>query len=183
VSNLLDGPIAAFDVIVLAVIVVSAIMSLGRGLVREASSVFAFIAGFFVALLAVQYAGPLLRTVTPEDWGTLPANAIAFVVGFLLSYLAAAFLGGRLSRLLHASPEIGVIDRLAGAAFGVARGLLACILFVLLMQQVLPEDATPTFVSRAWCYDFLDGAASWIRSIVPGFVDRAADTVTSPVTD
>lgn len=182
-SNLLDGPIAAFDVIVVAIVVVSAVMSLGRGLVREASSVLSFIAGGLAAYYCVVLFEKSLRVALPADWPTITAGAILVVLGFLAAYTAAAFIGGRLSRLLHASPEIGVIDRLAGAVFGIARGLLACILFVLLMQQVLPEDATPTFVTRAWSYQFLDSAAGWIREIVPGFVDRAADTVTAPVTD
>lgn len=178
-SNLLDGPVAAFDVIVLAIIVVSALMSLGRGLVREASSVLAFVAGGLAAYYCVVLFEGSLKAILPADWPGIAAAAILIVVGFLAAYGAAAFVGGRLSRLLHASPEIGIIDRLAGAAFGVARGLLACVLFVLLMQQVLPEDATPTFVTRAWCYEILDGTASWIREFVPGFVDRAAETVTT----
>lgn len=182
-SNLLDGPIAAFDVIVVAIIVVSAVMSLGRGLVREASSVISFIAGGLAAYYSVVLFEEPLKSALPPTWPSITAAAILVVLGFLAAYTLAAFLGGRLSRLLHASPEIGVIDRLAGALFGVARGLLACVLFVLLMQQVLPEEATPTFVSRAWSYQFLDAAASLIREIVPGFVDRATDTVTAPVTD
>ena len=37
-----------FDFVVLAVIVVSAVMSLGRGLIREAFSVISFIIGGFI---------------------------------------------------------------------------------------------------------------------------------------
>jgi membrane protein required for colicin V production len=109
----------------------------------------------------------------------IPA-AILVVVGFLAAYSLAAFLGGRLSKLIHSSPEIGVVDRLAGAVFGVFRGALAAILFVLLMQQVLPDNATPGDIAKAGSYSYLSGAASWIRDVVPGFVQSATEAVRSP---
>jgi uncharacterized membrane protein required for colicin V production len=44
-----------FDVIVVAVIVISAVMSLGRGLIREAFSVVSFIVGGLVGYWAVVF--------------------------------------------------------------------------------------------------------------------------------
>jgi membrane protein required for colicin V production len=102
------------------------------------------------------------------------------VVGFLAAYSLAAFLGGRLSKLIHSSPEIGVVDRLAGAVFGIFRGALATILFVLLMQQVIPDNATPGDIAKSGSYPYLSGAASWIRDVVPGFVQSATEAVTTP---
>jgi hypothetical protein len=49
------------------------------------------------------------------------------------------------------------------------------------MQQVLPDEATPTFVTRARSYPILDGAASWIRATFPGFVQEAKDAIEAPV--
>lgn len=166
---------SAFDVIILAVIVVSAVMSLGRGLIREAFSVISFIIGGLAAYFALQTFREPLASVIPADWPSITPSAILVVVGFLAAYSLAAFIGGRLSKLIHASPEIGVVDRLAGAAFGVVRGVLAAILFVLLMHQVLPEADTPTFVSKARSYPYLNDAASWIQERVPGFVEGAAE--------
>lgn len=180
-SQLFDGPLSAFDIIVLAVIVVSAIMSLGRGIVREATSVVSFIVGGLAAYYCLVFFHEPLAAVIPDSWPGITPAAILVVVGFIAAYSLAAFLGGRLARILHASPEIGIVDRIAGAAFGAARGALAAVVFVLLMQQVLPDEATPTFVTRAQSYRVLDIAATWIRENVPGFVERARDTIVSPV--
>lgn len=171
-----------FDVVVIAVVLVSAVMSLGRGLIREAFSVASFVVGGLVGWLSFSFLEPIVRGwIAPTAKGpdTLSA-AITFGVGFLAAYMVAAFLGGRLSKLIHSSPEIGVIDRLAGAAFGVVRGLLASILFILLMQQVLPENATPGDIAKARSYPYLSGAAGWIRSTVPGFVKSATEAIKDP---
>lgn len=179
-STLFDGPIGAFDIIVLAIIVVSMVMSLGRGLIREASSVISFIIGGAAAWYAVKFLRAPLESIIPDSWPDITASVVLVVVGFFAAYSLAAFVGGRLSRLIHSSPEIGLVDRMAGAAFGIARGLLAAVLFVLLMKQVLPEDATPTFVSRSRSYPVLEGIATWVESHFPGFVEKARDTVVAP---
>jgi membrane protein required for colicin V production len=169
-----------FDFVVLAVIVISAVMSLGRGLIREAFSVISFIIGGLAAFYAlVFFEKPLKGLISPDADSMVPA-AILVIVGFLAAYSLAAFLGGRLSKLIHSSPEIGVVDRLAGAVFGIFRGALAAILFVLLMQQVLPDNATPGDIAKAGSYPYLSGAASWIRDVVPGFVQSATEAVRNP---
>jgi hypothetical protein len=57
---------------------------------------------------------------------------------------------------------------------------LAAILFVLLMQQVIPDNATPGDIAKSGSYPYLSGAASWIRDVVPGFVQSATEAVKSP---
>lgn len=182
-ADLFKDGITAFDIIVLAIIVVSAVMSLGRGLIREASSVFSFIVGGLAAYYALVLFERPLASVLPRSWPPITPAAILVVVGFLLAYSLAAFLGGRVSRLIHANPEIGLIDRMAGAVFGVLRGALSIVLFVLLMQQVLPEESTPRFVADSRVFPYADAAAGWIRTNVPGFVDRARKTIEAPVQD
>jgi membrane protein required for colicin V production len=169
-----------FDAIVAAVIIVSAVMSLGRGLIREAFSVISFLIGGLAALYALAFfEAPLKGIISPDSESMVPA-AILVVVGFLAAYSLAAFAGGRLSKLIHSSPEIGVVDRIAGAVFGIARGALAAILFILLMQQVVADNATPAPIAKAYTYPYLSGAAGWIRNTVPGFVQSATEAVKAP---
>lgn len=180
-GDLFSGPLGAFDIIVFAVILVSAVMSLSRGLVREASSVLAFVFGGLVAYYALSLLRAPLEPMVPEGWPPITASVIVVLIGFILAYSIAAFIGGRVAKLIHASPEIGLLDRLAGAAFGAARGALAVILFVLLMQQVLPESATPGFIAESRIYPYADAAAEWLRDTIPGFVDRARETIDRPL--
>lgn len=180
-SDLSQGPGLVFDLILLIVIIVSAVMSLGRGLIREASSILSFIVGGIVGFVFVRLLGGVVEPLFPDSWSDLVPAVVVFLIGFIVAYSLAAFVGGRLSRLVHASPEIGLLDRLAGAGFGVARGVLAGVLFILLVQQVLPEESVPEQLTDSFSYEFLDAAASWIRNTIPGFVEKAGEAIGAQV--
>ncbi|ACT59633.1 CvpA family protein [Hirschia baltica] len=167
--------ITAFDVIVVAIIVVSAIMSLSRGLVREASSILSFIAGGIAALFLVKFFGEPARALVPGDWPKVTADIILGVIGFVGVYIAAGWFGSQLAKLIHTSPQIGSLDRIAGAIFGAARGMLAIVLFVLLMHMMIPKDNTPALIANSKLYPYADNAATWFSENFPGFVQQAKD--------
>ncbi len=178
-SELAETSITAFDIIVVAVLFISAVMSLSRGLMREASSVLAFVFGGFIAYFALITFRDTARDILPVGDNTLIADALVVVIGFLAAYLLAGWVGTQLSKLIHASPEIGSLDRVAGAAFGAARGALAIILFVLLMHMMIPRDSTPGFIANSKLYPYADGAARWISSHLPGYIETAQDNFPS----
>lgn len=162
---------AVFDVVIIGLMVLSAVMSIGRGLVREAFSVIAFAIGGLAAWLCVRYLEPFLKPlISPSGPSVLPA-AILVVLGFFAAYSLAAFLGSRLSKLIHASPEIGAIDRIAGAAFGLARGLLAAVLFILLMHQVVRPGEEPDWIAKSISYPYLNVAAGWVGDGLTGVIE------------
>jgi membrane protein required for colicin V production len=180
-DNLFGGPLTYFDAIVLGVVALSALMSLGRGLIREATSVLSFIIGGLAAYYALRLFEGSLKTALPPGWPDISAAVILVVVGFIVAYWLAAFAGGKLSRLINVSPEFGTLDRIAGAAFGALRGVLASVLFVVLLQQVLPDDAIAPGITESALYPHLNIVAEWIRDNVPGFVDRAREAIEAPV--
>ncbi len=152
-----------FDVVVVAVVILSAVMSIGRGLIREAFSVISFTIGGLAAWLCIKlFQEPLQQVVSPGDPDSILAPLILFLVGFLAAYALAALLGQRLSKLIHAAPEIGALDRIAGAGFGVIRGLLAVILFLLLMHQMVRPGEEPPEIAKSQSYPILNEAAGWV---------------------
>lgn len=159
-----------FDVIVVAIILLSAVMSIGRGLIRETFSILAFIIGGISAYFCITlFQEPLGQWISPDKPSTAPA-VILFLVGFLVAYVAAAFLGARVSKLFNESPEIGIVDRLAGAGLGVVKGLVACILFIVLLHQVVRPGEEPPEIAKSQTYPLLDGAAGWIGGGLTGVI-------------
>jgi uncharacterized membrane protein required for colicin V production len=160
-----------FDVIILSVIVLSAVMSAGRGLIRETFSIIAFVVGLFVAWLCIRFGQQHLKNmISPDEPSIVPAM-ILFLVGFLVSYALAAFLGARLSRLFNDSPEIGLFDRLAGAGLGVAKAILACVGFVVLLHLVVRPGEEPPEIAKSTTYPYLDNAAGLVGGGLTGVID------------
>lgn len=175
-------PAWVFDVVVIGLTLISAVMSIGRGLIREAFSVISFTIGGLAAWLCVRFFEPPLKSmISPNEPSVVPA-AILVVVGFLIAYSLAAFLGSRLSKLIHSSPEIGALDRIAGAFFGLARGILAAILFVLLMHQVVRTGEEPDWIAKSTTYPYLNIAAGWVgdglTTVIEFFIGKATPAPT-----
>ena len=160
-----------FDVVVIAVIVLSAVMSTGRGLIREIFSVLAFLIGGLSAYFCIVFFEPSLKKVISPDQPSIAPAVILFMAGFLVAYVLAAFLGARLSRLFNDNPEIGWTDRLAGALLGVVKGAVACVLFVVLLHQVVRPGEEPPEIAKSQTYPLLDTAAGWIGGGLTGVIE------------
>jgi len=127
-----------FDYVVLAVIGISVLLSIMRGFVREVLSLAGWVVAFFVAKLYTLDLAPLLPEAIPSD--SLKFLA-AFIVLFLGTLLVCSLLAIAISHLFR---KIGLnwVDRLLGAAFGVARGLMIIGVLVLLAGLTnIPKDA------------------------------------------
>lgn len=117
-----------FDYAVLAVVGLSLLLGMWRGLVSEMLALAAWVMAFFAARATATEVGAVFADVLKDA-------TVQYVVGF-----AAVFLGMlvifavlRLAlRGLLAAAGLGLLDRVLGAAFGAARGLLAVLALVLL---------------------------------------------------
>ena len=160
-----------FDVVIVAVILLSAVMSLGRGVIRETFSLISFFVGGIAAFFCISlFQQPLKNMISPNEPSVAPA-VILFLVGFLVAYVLAAFLGARVSRLFNENPEIGWGDRIAGALLGVLKGVGACVLFVVLMQQVIRPGEEPPEIAKSQTYPVLDTAAGWLGGGLTGVIE------------
>lgn len=128
------------DIALLAVLLVSILLGLWRGLVYEVLSV----AGWVLAFIAAQRFASPVATVLPMD-GFAPALQLA--AGFALVFVGVAFAAGLVSWLvkkLVASVGLRPVDRLLGAVFGVARGVL------ILLAVATVVSMTPMRTEQAW---------------------------------
>lgn len=130
------------DWALLAVLLLSALLGLWRGLVYEVLSVAAWVVAF---VLAQAYAAPAGAWL-PVDSLSAPLQLAA---GFAVVFLSAAFAGGLLAWLVKKLVEsVGLrpVDRILGGAFGLARGL------VILLGVTVVVSMTP-LQTQAWWRD------------------------------
>lgn len=115
-----------FDLIFLAVLSLSALLGVWRGLVGEIFSLLGWIAAIAVARQFAQQLAPKLSGLATAPWAQL---ALAFVVIVVLVLVVLALLRFLVRELLSVV-GLGVMDRLAGAVFGVVRGVLIGVIVV-----------------------------------------------------
>ncbi|HET8610999.1 MAG TPA: CvpA family protein [Burkholderiales bacterium] len=127
----------AFDYAVVAIIGLSVLFSIMRGLVREVLALVAWVVAFVVARMwAVNGAHYVPSAVTDPALRVV----IAFVVLFLVALIAMGFLTRAVSALVRVS-GLGFVDRGLGAVFGFARGVLIITIVVLIAGMTpLPHD-------------------------------------------
>lgn len=130
------------DAVLLAVLGLSAVIGLWRGLVYEVLSLAGWVAAF---LLAQAYAAEVGSRL-PMDGASAPLQLAA---GFVLVFIGAVFAAGLVAWLvkkLVASVGLRPVDRLLGAAFGLMRGA------VLLLALAVVISMTP-LQSQPWWRD------------------------------
>ena len=127
-----------FDYAMLAIVLISVGISIWRGLVREVMSILSWIAAIWIALhYTVPFADTILASAIANPSGRY---ATAFVVIFIGTVFLLELIGVLLAKMLHAA-GLAFIDRLLGAVFGAARGvLLAWILVLVAGLTTLPHQ-------------------------------------------
>lgn len=149
------------DFFVLAVISVSALLSLWRGFVREALSLVSWVVALWVAML---FFHDLARWLA--RWIETPS--VRGLVAFATLFVAVVLLGGLVNYLagqLVAKTGLTATDRALGIVFGVARGVVIVAVLVLLAGlTTLPQDG---WWSESLLLGHFQDMALWLRSFLP----------------
>ena len=161
--------IAWIDVVILALIVLSAILSLFRGFVREAVALATWLIALWVAMTFYEeLAAWLAQWITLVSAQKITAFGILFVIVLLLGTIVNFLAGKLVSRT-----GLTGTDRVLGVVFGVARGGVIVAILVLL------GGLTP-FPQDPWWQDsqfltYFEEFALWMKSFLPGEI---ADNIT-----
>ena len=117
-----------FDYVVIAIVGLSILLSVIRGLVREVLALLAWVIAFIAAnFLAGPLASVLPGAVSNAEVRLLIGFSVAFVV-VLFSMSVLAMFASKLVK----NAGLGVEDRMLGGVFGLARGMLVVMVLVLL---------------------------------------------------
>lgn len=108
------------DFVICAVLLISTVVGVSRGVVREILAIVAWVVAIF---LAIRFAPELGDKIPLESMGPLVRNALAGIVIVVLTLFAFGLFGKLCARLLAAA-SISFEDRAIGSVFGFARGVL-----------------------------------------------------------
>ena len=158
------------DLAVLAIILVSALLSMLRGFSREVLA----IASWAAAAAAAYYFYPVVQPyLAPYIHKEVIAQAAAAAVVFFATLIVVSLFTVRLSDAILDS-KIGALDRTLGFAFGVARGFLLAVVAFAIFNWLVSEKQQPEWVRTAKTRPVLTETADKIVALLP---EDAAATV------
>ena len=169
-SDYIEAGAYIFDLVFAALILLSAFMAFARGFIREVTSVFALLIAAGAAIGAWFYLGPLVQSYLPDGIHQLVPYAGSAILGFLIVYSLSAWTGRKFSRFIHSATDIGLIDRIIGFFFGLARGGLVVFLILVVVLQFVKEENFSS-VSESYTYKYFVVSAEWAAETFPGLTD------------
>jgi membrane protein required for colicin V production len=153
------------DVAVVAVVIVSTIIGVLRGFVREVLSILAWAAAVAAAIWFGPSASRLLHAYISTPF---VAPVLAYAGIFLIVLVPLGIASHYIAQTVRRSP-IGIADRCLGVPFGVIRGLALIGLVYFAFSLVVPFHAQPTWLTRARLLPVIRASSDVISSLVPGF--------------
>lgn len=154
------------DWALLAVLVLSCLLGMWRGVIREALSLAAWFLGF---VLSSKYASELASHLPLTDWSDNARQALAWVLVFTATWLTMTLLATLLRGLVSAV-GLGLLDRLMGGVFGLLRGAIA------LMALSVAVGLTPVKSTSAWMNSWVAQLADWsvlfFKPVLPAPLER-----------
>lgn len=122
------------DWTIIAIIALSSLIGVSRGLIKEALSLVNWFAAFVIAMtFKVELAALMTELVATPSLRQLAAFAILFIV----TLIAGSLLSGLLAQLVKATGLSGT-DRLLGLVFGAIRGAIVVLALVIILPKLIP---------------------------------------------
>lgn len=156
-------PITILDIVLLAVMLLSGLLAMIRGFMREILSIAAWAAAAVATLLLYQRLLPVAKTYFNND--IVAAGAVVGGV-FLGTLLIVSIITVRISDMILDS-RIGALDRTLGFLFGLGRGLIIVVVAYLFFDWLVPQKSQPKWVSDAKSKVVLQSTGDWLKSLLP----------------
>ena len=157
------------DIIVFAVLVISILFALYRGLVRELLGISAWILAAFAALYSYD---PLQKVLDGHVQNLKLASICGSVLIALIVMVIMTIINAHITHKLRKSSLSG-LDRILGFVFGVARAvLIIALVYLLAASFVLTKDQIKTMEENNRSVVYIGQAASWLESLLPESIQK-----------
>lgn len=157
-------PVNILDIGALLILVISAFLAYGRGLVHEALAVGGWIGAIFVTLYGYPYLLPVVSDVIKVE---LVDAIVTGAVLFVGSLIVLSLLTHRLAKGVRDS-ALNMLDRSLGFLFGLLRGaIIVCLLWIAYDSLAADETGPPDWVRDARSLPLIVAGADTLKNLVP----------------
>lgn len=149
------------DLIIIGIILISALISLVRGFVKESISLVSWILAGFIAF---RYFSALAELLLPYVESPTVRTGVAFSALFVSTLIVGAIINFMASQMVSKTGLSGT-DKTLGMVFGAARGVLIVTLIVLLASLTpMPQE---TWWQDSGTIKYFSQLANWLKDVLP----------------
>ena len=171
-------PINVADIVVIAIVVISGILALFRGLVHEVLAVGSWIGAGFATLYGFSHALPYVKQVITVD---LFAEVTTAIVLFVSVLVVLTIFTRMLSQRVKDS-SLGPLDRTLGMLFGFLRGAVIVCLAWMGYTSIVPDQDHPAWIQEARTKPLVEEGTVLLSVLIPAqYRDQAEGTARDAV--
>lgn len=156
-------PSSTADLVLLAVLVISAIFAMYRGFIREFLAIISWVAAFVITIYFFNPANVLMLEIVPND---MIAAGLTGILLFIVSLVVFSLIAATLSDIIHKTP-LSSVDRLLGLFFGVVRGGLIICLLYFGVSWAYAGKPMPTWVTDSKSLPIVKKSSEYLTTLVP----------------
>ena len=167
------------DILVGAVLLISAVIAFIRGVIREVLTIFgvagglaaAYLAGPFLSVYVAAWLGVREGEEPARLFDILPYDIVAKLLAYGGTFIVVVILLSITSHVLAESAKsigLGAIDRTLGAAFGLIRGVLVLGVLYLPVYTLMDKAAKEQWFGSSHSYFYLEKTSGFLSTLIPG---------------
>lgn len=151
------------DIVILAIVVISALIALNRGLIKEVLSIVGWVLSTVVIVYALPVCLPFAKKYIESGILAGLATSLAlFVVFFVVWIYSTSSIIGKIR-----TSKLNGLDRFLGLFFGVMRAFLLIILFNIMMSWIIPNEKQPDILANSKYYQIAGNFAKPLENMIP----------------
>ena len=165
---------------ILGVLLLSAIIGLFRGFIREVLSLAAWIGAGWVTLAYFAEAREFAsQQIENELFAGIVGGACLFLVTLIVLMIIARLIAGGAER----TKMLGPLDRLLGFVFGGLRGaVIVCVAYLLVVALLTDAETRPDWVAQSRLMPYVEQGADMLKQLIPedvqnGYTRDARDSL------
>ncbi len=147
------------DILLICILGLFALRGVFQGFIAEAAGLISLLGGFWCAYHFYPQLAPSLTFVQESAWRQIIAYALIFLAVFIVVGIIARLL----QKILSLSFMVW-LDKLAGLALGLLKGLVICALLLIAIKTFL-DDAP--FLQKSTIVPYLKGIIEYLYALLP----------------
>jgi len=151
------------DIIILFVVLVSGLIALSRGLIKEVLSIVGWVLGTAAVIYLLPITIPFAKKYIDNGYIAGAASSICILIVFFVAWIyTTAGIVGKIR-----TSKLNGMDRLLGLFFGIARAFLLVILFYILMGWIIPQDKQSDVFKNSRYFQLAGSFAEPLEKLIP----------------